>query len=72
MTVDELKAVLAEQFEAHERHEDQQYGTIISHFERINGRLDNHDDAITGLKIRDAYWAGGVVGILGLIKLLWR
>ena len=72
MTVGELKEVLDERFERYEKHEDTQHGAIITHLERINGRLGKHDDAITGLKIRDAYWAGGVVGILGLIKLLWR
>ena len=61
MTVDELHDVLAQRLDG-----------IKEALDKQNGRVAKLEDGITALKIRDAYWAGGVVGILGLIKLLWR
>jgi hypothetical protein len=72
MTVDELREVLDERFTRHEKHEDAQYGQIIERLDSINGKVAEHEREITAGKIRDAYWAGGVVAVLGLIKVLWK
>ena len=61
MTVDELHDVLAQRLDG-----------IKEAIDKQNGRLGKVEAEVTGLKIRDAYWAGGIVGVLGLIKLLWR
>jgi hypothetical protein len=72
MTVDELKEVLAEQFRQHEKHEDENYAAIIRHLDAINGTVKDHDKAITGLKIRDAFWAGGLVAAWAVVKSLFK
>ena len=72
MTVDELKEVLDERFKLHEKHEDEQHGAIIGHFDRINGRVGEHEKDIRSLMIRDAFWAGGVVAVVAIIRILWK
>jgi hypothetical protein len=72
VTVDELREVLAEQFRTHEKHEDEQHAQIIRHFDRINGAVSDHGKEITGLKIRDAFWAGGLVAAWAVVKSLFK
>jgi hypothetical protein len=72
VTVDELKEVLAEQFKAHEKHEDSQHAAIITHFEAINGTVKDHGKEITGLKIRDAFWGGGLLAVWALVRTLFK
>jgi ElaB/YqjD/DUF883 family membrane-anchored ribosome-binding protein len=40
--------------------------------DRINGRVLDHDKEISGLKVRDAFWAGGVVALAALIGWLLK
>lgn len=61
MTVDELHDVLAQRLDG-----------IKEVLDKQNGRVGKVECEVVSLKIRDAYWAGGIVGVLGLIKLLWR
>jgi hypothetical protein len=70
MTVDELKEVLDERFERHEKHEDEQHDAIIGHFDRINGKVGEHEKDIRSLMIRDAFWAGGTVALCWVLKLV--
>lgn len=36
-------------------------------------RVGSCEKDITGLKVRDAYWAGGVMGVVGILKLIfWK
>jgi len=72
VTVEEFKQVIDERFERHESHEDDQHADIIRHFERINGRVGEHDKDIRSLMIRDAFWAGGVVAVSAVLRLLWK
>ena len=72
MTVEEFKQVIDERFATHEKHEDAQHEAIIEHFERINGKVGQHDNDIRSLMIRDAFWAGGVVAVSALLRLIWK
>jgi hypothetical protein len=72
VTVDELKEVLDERFGRHEKHADEQHDAIISHFDRINGRVSAAEKDIRSLMIRDAFWAGGVVAVSAILRLLWK
>jgi hypothetical protein len=72
MTVDELKEVLDDRFRTHEKHEDAQHAEIIRHFDRINGTITGHGKEITGLKIRDGFWAGGLVAAWAVVKSLFK
>ena len=59
MTVDELHDVLAERLDG-----------IRTQLERQNGRVGKVEEDVTKLKIADAYWAGGVVAVVAIIKIL--
>jgi len=59
MTVEESHQVLKDSLDA-----------IKELVERQNGRVTKNEDDITKLKVADAYWAGGVMAILAVIKLL--
>lgn len=72
MTVDELHDVLASRLDDLEANRTERHGEIVHRLDSINGKVSGHDREITGLKIRDAYWAGGVAGVLALVKLLWK
>ena len=72
MTVDELKEVLDERFDAQRIHRDELHGVIIGRLDAINGKVAEHEREITAGKIRDAYWAGGIMAVIGLFKLLWK
>lgn len=57
MTVEELHDVLEKRLDL-----------LQSGVDRINGRVAKHDDAITDLKVRDAYVAGG----LAILAITWE
>ena len=59
MTVDELHEVIQREFDG-----------VNGRLDKLNGKVDRHDEEITGLKIRDAYWAGGMAVVVLVIKLL--
>ena len=61
MTTEELHDVLMDRLDS-----------IKDSVDRQNGRVSRLEDGLTSLKIRDAYWAGGVAGVLALIKILWK
>lgn len=65
MKVDELREVLDERFERHEKHEDDQHAEIIKHFDRINGKVAEHGKEITDLKIKA--WV-----VIGVALILWN
>ena len=71
MTVEELREVLADQFETHEKHEDAQHAEIVRHFYKLNGKVATHDKDIRGLLVRDAFWAGGAVALCWILKLIF-
>lgn len=60
MTVDELHDVIKREFDG-----------VNYRLDRINGRVSEHDREITGLKIRDAYWAGAVAAIASFVAWLF-
>ncbi len=72
MTVDELREALRDQTAILEAGRNERHAEVMRRLDGINGRVNRHDDEITGLKVRDALWAGGLMGIIGLLKLLWR
>jgi hypothetical protein len=72
MTVDELKDVLDEQFQRHEKHEDLQHAEIIRHFDRVNGSIAEHAREIKKLEIRDALWVGGLIVGWAIIQTLFK
>jgi len=72
VTVDELKDVLDERFKLHEKHEDDQHGAIIGHFDSIDIRAGEHEKDIRSLMVRDAFWAGGVVAVCAVLRLIWK
>ena len=40
--------------------------------DRLEAKMDRHGDDINALKVRDAYWAGGVAVLAVLLKfVLW-
>ena len=59
MTVDESHEVLNDKLDE-----------IRSLVEKQNGRVTKAEEDITKLKVHDAYWAGGVMVVLAVIKLL--
>ena len=66
MTVEELHSILKDKHEEIGR----RLTDIQAGIDKINGRVGRNTDAIWGLKVRDAFWAGGVVAVMALIKLL--
>ena len=72
MTVEELREVLDERFDAQAKHRDELHMVVIGRLDSINGRVAEHEREITTGKIRDAYWAGGIMAVVALIKLLWE
>lgn len=59
MTVEESHEVLNDKLDA-----------IRGLVEKQNGRVSKTEEDITKLKVADAYWAGGVVAVVAIIKLL--
>lgn len=61
MTVDELHDVLQREFDG-----------VNARLDKLNGKIDKHEVEITGLKVSDAFWAGGAVVIGTIIGWFWR
>ena len=59
MTVEESHGVLNDKLDE-----------IRALVEKQNGRVTKAEEDITKLKVADAYWAGGVVAVVAIIKLL--
>ena len=59
MTVEESHEVLNDKLDS-----------IRELVEKQNGRVTKAEADITKLKIQDAYWAGGIVVILAVVKML--
>lgn len=70
MTIEELHDVLKDRLDEIEANRTERHHEVVNRLASINGRVASHDSEITGLKIRDAYWAGGVMSVLALLKLL--
>ena len=68
MTTEELHEVLKD------RHADigNRLDDIKDLIKAQNGRVTKLEDSVTGLKVADGIWAGGILGIMGLLKLLWK
>jgi len=66
MTVEELNEVIRD------RHADTnaRLEEIRGMIEKQNGRVARAEEEITKLRIADAYWAGSVVAVIAIIKLL--
>lgn len=61
MTVDELRDVIEPHFK-----------NLNRRLDRIESRLDRADAEINSLKVRDAYWAGGLAAAWAILAWLWK
>ena len=71
MTVEELHDVLTDKLDGMEEGRKERHAELVGRLDKINGRVGRHDDEISGLKVRDAFWAGGLAALAALLKF-WR
>ncbi len=72
MTIKELNDNLNQRLDDLEESRAERHQEVLSRLAAINGRVSKHDAEISGLKVRDAYWAGGLAALMSFLKLLWR
>ena len=72
MDVDELHAVIKRELDTDRRVQQERHEELKGCLKSINGRVRDHDREITGLKVRDAFWAGGAVVLAALIGWLLK
>lgn len=72
MTVEELHNVLTQRLDDLEESRGDRHDELMGRLNSINGRVGRAESDIVSLRIRDAWWAGGVVAVLAVLRALFK